>query len=303
MTSTSSGTPSTLTVTTADGRSLEVRLHGPDGAHPLVFHHGTPGAAAAFPLLEQAVDTAGLRLVTVSRPGYGASTPRSEAATVAADVDDTVTVLDHLGLDEFVTLGWSGGGPRALACAALLPERCRAAASWVGVAPREGFEDEWLAGMGEENVEEFGAALAGEEPLRALLEEWHPGFATIEGPAVAEGMGDLLPDVDRAFLTPALADWLAATFRHALREGIEGWLHDDIAFTRPWGVDLGTVTVPTALWQGRQDRMVPLAHAERLATLLPDAEEHLTEADGHLSMMGRLDEIVAGLARRAGWAG
>lgn len=275
-----------------DGRLLEVRLAGPEDGFPLVHHHGTPQAAWPFPALEEAAADLGLRTITYSRPGYGASTARARAATIAADVDDVVTVLDHLGLDRFVTVGWSGGGPRAIACAALLPGRCLAAASGVGVAPYVGFEEQFLEGMGEENVEEFGAAIEGESSLRPLLESWRPGFAHMTGATVVEGMGDLLPDVDRAWLTGERADGMAATFRHALSRGIEGWLHDDLAFLRPWGFDLAEITVPVTLWQGRQDRMVPFAHAERLAAEVAGARPHFTEADGHLSLFDRLPEIL-----------
>lgn len=283
-----------------DGRVLEVRVAGPEDGLPLVHHHGTPQAAWPFPILEDAAAAHGLRTITYSRPGYGASTPRAAAATIADDVADVVTVLDHLGLEEFLAVGWSGGGPRAIACAALLPGRCLAAASGVGVAPYVGFEDRFLDGMGEENVEEFGAALEGEGPLRALLESWRPGFADMTGANVVEGMGDLLPDVDRAWLTGERADGMAATFRHALAQGVEGWLHDDLAFLRPWGFDLGAITVPVTLWQGRQDRMVPFAHAEHLAAVVAGARPHFTDPDGHLSLFDRLPEILGELRELAG---
>ncbi|WP_370248590.1 alpha/beta fold hydrolase [Nocardioides sp.] len=288
-------------LTTPDGRTLEVRQLGADDAPALVFHHGTPGAAAPLGPVEHAASSNGLRLITVSRPGYGASTPLRAPEPVLADVHDTVTVLDHLGITEFVTLGWSGGGPRALACAAALPGRCRAAASWVGVAPRVGFDGDWLDGMGEENLEEFGAALEGPEALRALLERWHPDFAAIEGSDLVAGMGDLLPEVDQAFLTPELAGGLAATFRHALAPGIDGWWRDDLAFVDDWGVDLASMTVPVAIWQGGDDRMVPQAHATHLGERTAGAVVHLLPGEGHLSLMARLDEIVADLRRLAGW--
>lgn len=288
-------------VPTPDGRTLEVRQHGADDAPALVFHHGTPGAAAPFGPVEDAASSNGLRLITVSRPGYGASTPLAAPAPVLADVHDTATVLDHLGVQEFVTLGWSGGGPRALACAAALPGRCRAAASWVGVAPYVGFDGDWLAGMGEENLEEFGAALEGPDALRALLERWHPDFAAIQGSDLVAGMGDLLPEVDQAFLTPELAGGLAAIFRHALAQGVDGWWRDDLAFIDDWGVDLAALSVPVAIWQGGDDRMVPQAHATQLGERTAGASVHLLEGEGHLSLMGRLDEIVADLVRLAGW--
>jgi pimeloyl-ACP methyl ester carboxylesterase len=106
----------------------------------------------------------GLRTVLHARPGYAGSTPLPgrSVADVAADV---AVVVDALGADEFVTVGWSGGGPHALATAALLPDRCLGAATIAGVAPYAAAGLDWLAGMGVENIEEFGAAVAGEPAL------------------------------------------------------------------------------------------------------------------------------------------
>src|SRR5262245_50560957 len=155
-------------VQTADGRTLEVLTSGPDDGLPLLFHWGTPQGAVQFGIMERPAVARGLRVVSYSRPGYGLSSPRQGAATVADDAADAVAVLDHLGLHEFVTLGWSGGGPRALACAALYPGRCLAATSGAGVGPYGVPGLDFMAGMGPENLDEFGAALAGAE----ALEDW-----------------------------------------------------------------------------------------------------------------------------------
>jgi pimeloyl-ACP methyl ester carboxylesterase len=112
----------TLHVPAPDGRLLEVLVSGPGDGFPLVFHHGTPQAAVPDPVLEAAAAERGLRVVAWSRPGYGGSTPRADGATtatVADDAADVAVILDHLGLGEFLSVGWSGGGPRSLACAAV----------------------------------------------------------------------------------------------------------------------------------------------------------------------------------------
>src|SRR3954467_13417747 len=161
-------------VTTPEGLRLEILTMGPPDGYPLVYHSGSPSAAVRYAGFEPALAQAGLRLVTYSRPGYGESTPRRARAgpwRVADDVRDTVAILDDLGIAEFVTLGWSGGGPRALACAALLPRRCLAATSLAGVAPSDATDLDFTAGMGPENVEEFAAAAAGPEAYGAFLAE------------------------------------------------------------------------------------------------------------------------------------
>ena len=121
-------------LTTPDGRRLEVLTAGPAGGLPLLFHNGTPSGLVAFEPMTAAAADRGLRTVMYARPGYGQSAPRP-GRSVADTVGDASTVLDDLGADQFVTVGWSGGGPHALACAALLPGRCLAAASLAAWPP------------------------------------------------------------------------------------------------------------------------------------------------------------------------
>ena len=205
-------------------------------------------------------------------------------------------VLDHLGVERCVTAGWSGGGPHALAMAALLPERTRRARDRRRGAVR-GRRLDFLAGMGEQNVEEFGAALVGEEALRPFLEAERPGSSrTPRGPGLIEAMSTLLPDVDRALLTEEFGEALAANCREGLRTGVDGWVDDDLAFTRPWGFDLGAIAVPVLLWQGSEDLMVPFAHGEWLADHVAGVTAHLLDGEGHLSVgVGALDEMFADL--------
>jgi pimeloyl-ACP methyl ester carboxylesterase len=143
-------------IQTPDGRWLEVLASDGDGL-PLLFHNGTPGGLTAFGPMTDAAAARGLRTVMYARPGYGESTPQP-GRQVADCAADAAAVLDQLGADRFLTIGWSGGGPHALACAARLPGRCLAAASLAGVAPSRADGLDWLAEMGPENIEEFSAA-------------------------------------------------------------------------------------------------------------------------------------------------
>ncbi|EWT02326.1 alpha/beta hydrolase [Intrasporangium oryzae NRRL B-24470] len=287
----------------ADGRELEVLVTGPDGGVPFVFHHGTPQGAVPFGILERAATTRGLLTISYSRPGYGRSTPRVDAATtatVADDAADTAAILDHLGHTEFITLGWSGGGPRALACAAMLPDRCRAATSGVGIAPPDAEGLDLLAGMGPENVEEYGAVSGGIEALTAWLEEHGtPLFSVTAADVVAE-LGGLLPPVDQAALTGELAEYLAASCRHAGHQGIVGWRDDDLTHTRPWGFDVADVHVPTSIWQGTEDLMVPFAHAVWLSEHVAGTRPHLVQGEGHISLLMKIEQILDDLLDLAG---
>jgi pimeloyl-ACP methyl ester carboxylesterase len=280
-------------LTLPDGRDLELRITGPDGGPVIVFHHGTPGSSHALPAHARAAAERGHRFVTTSRPGYGAST-RQPGRSVADVAADTAAVLDHLGVDSCLTMGWSGGGPHALACGALLPDRVRGVLVIAGVAPYDAEGLDFLAGMGPENVEEFGAALEGEEALRAYLEPQQPELAVISPEDVAASLGGLVPPVDVASLTGELAETLATEFREGLAHGVDGWLDDDLAFSKDWGFALADLAaVPTYLWQGSEDLMVPFAHGTWLSEHLPGVVAHLEPGEGHISIgVGATDRML-----------
>jgi pimeloyl-ACP methyl ester carboxylesterase len=288
-----------MNVNLPDGRSLEYVVGAPADGLPLVFHHGTPGAAMLFPPMTEAAGRHGLRMVMYSRAGYAGSTPRPgrSVSDVAADV---AALMDGLGANEFVTLGWSGGGPHALATAALLPDRCRAAATIAGVAPYAADGLDWSAGMGQENLDEFGAAVAGAEPITAYLEKDVPDLARVTGAEIAAALGDLVSDVDKRALTGAFADYLARSFHASVSTGIAGWRDDDLALVADWGFPLDSFRVPVAVWQGAQDRMVPFDHGRWLAAHVAGARVHLEPDEGHLSLIGKFEAIVADLAGLAG---
>ena len=280
-----------------DGRVIEILTAGPADGLPLVLHEGTPVGLALYPPTVAAAAVRGLRVVLPARPGYEGSTPRPgrRVADVAGDVAD---VLNALGADTFLTAGWSGGGPHALACAAVLPGRCLAAASIAGVAPYRAQGLDWTAGMGPENVAEFGAALAGEAALTTFLDRAAPELRRVTGAQLAQALGGLASAADKAALSGEYAEHMAAALRAALRSGIAGWRDDDLAFTADWGFSLGwdrelnagtllgpdIPTAPVAIWQGDQDRMVPYAHGAWLAAHIQGARAHLLPGEGHLTL-------------------
>ena len=157
------------------------------------------------------------------------------------------------------------GGPRALGCAALLPERCLAAASLAGVAPHDGAGLDWKAGMAEENVVEYTAAEDGRAAYEAFLEEEFLPVLMADADDMADAMGGLLPEADRAAMDRAFTEWLTETFHRAGAQRVAGVLDDGQAAVRSWGFDVADIRVPVAIYQGRADAMVPFAHGEWLA--------------------------------------
>lgn len=289
--------PPTLAVPTPDGRSLDVWLAGPPDGKPFLFHSGTPGNGMPYGWHVDRLAERGLRYVSITRPGYGSST-RQEGRRVGDVAADVRTVLDHLGIDRVYVAGWSGGGPHAMATAALLPERVLGTAVIAGVAPYPAEGLDWLAGMGEENVSEFGATLEGGETLRVIVEPQAAAMKVVAPGDVAAALGDLIDEVDRGALEdPALATYLAELDHEAFRVGYWGWFDDDIAFTRPWDFDLASIPGRVHIWQGGHDRMVPFAHGQWLAAHCGGACVHLDPEQGHLSLVRDrfgdiLDELV-----------
>lgn len=270
------------TLSLANGNLLDYFL-ADGGDDLLIYHHGTPAAGPLQNSMVNAARDQGFRLVELVRPGYGNST--RQPGRRVADVAPLVAALaDHLGAERFATLGWSGGGPHALATAALLPDRCVATVSLASVAPYGEPDLDFLAGMGEDNIAEFGAALAGETDLETFLSEAVTGLREVTGDQVVQALRSLLPAVDQAFLAGAEADHMAAELRWSVANGIWGWFDDDIAFCQPWGYHVGDIRNPAQIWQGADDLMVPFAHGEWLAARVPGATVQLRPDHGHLSL-------------------
>ncbi len=283
-----------------DGRILEILAMPPRSGWTLVFHGGCPSAPVSFPQLEVAAAAREMRLVQYARPGYSGSERRAGRSVVDA-TEDVAAILDALGVERCLTLGWSGGGPHALACATLLPERVAAAGTIASPAPYGADGLDFMAGMGAGNVEEFGAAIADPQRLRTLIEAWAPDLGSVTAEQVASGFGDLACEEDRNALTGEFAEFVARAFRRALSGGIWGWYDDDLAVVQDWGFDLGSIQVPVTIWQGEHDRMVPLAHGRWLVSQIPGVRSRLVPDHGHMSLVaGSLDRILDDLLERAG---
>jgi pimeloyl-ACP methyl ester carboxylesterase len=278
-----------------DGRQLEVVSDGPEDGRCFLFHSGTPSAAAAYPPMVAELAKRDLRFVTFSRAGYAESSAMAGRAVsdVATDVQ---AILDALKIGSFFCAGQSGGGPHALACAALLPDRVIATATLAGVAPWPAEGLDWFAGMGPENLEEFGLTIKGRDALDPYLEREAASVHGVQAADVVASFGGLVGDADKAALTGDYAEHMATSLRRAVSNGIAGWRDDDLAFVKPWGFDLGSIETPVAVWQGGDDRMVPMAHGVWLSAHVSGAERHLLPEEGHLSLaLNRIGDVLDGL--------
>ena len=274
---------STRSVALADGRPLEVHELGDREGFPIVYHHGTPGSGTLYARWA----TPGVRLIAYDRAGYGGSA-RMHGRAVVDVVADITAVADALGLERFATWGLSGGGPHVLACAALCDERLVAAATLAGVGPWNAEGLDWLAGMGEGNLEEFDLVLAGEEALLPAIERERDNLLGVTPAELREAMAPHLSPTDSAALTAELAEYLHANIAHAIANSGDGWIDDNLAFVKPWGFELSSIARPVLVLQGGDDLMVPRQHGEWLAANVPGCESRIEDAHGHLTLAEHL---------------
>ena len=279
------------TVRTPGGRSLRVQEGGDSRGRPVLVHSGTPNSRHLYgPHLELALEQ-GIRLISYDRPGYGGSTPRP-GRTIADCAADVRTIADALDIDQFAIWGISGGGPHALACAALLPDRLVAVASLASPAPYDAAGLDYFAGMGELNVDDIKLMLDDPTAAKAKTISDREVMMTATAEGTREFLQTLLTPTDAAVMTGELAEHLTQSGKVGLAPGIEGWWDDGWAMLQPWGFDVSAIDVPMMLWHGRQDRFVPFQHGYWLAQQIPAVDAHLTEEDGHLTLIQRRIPVV-----------
>jgi pimeloyl-ACP methyl ester carboxylesterase len=215
-----------------EGRQLRIIEAGQLDGVPVLVHNGTPSSRLFYHAWVEDAHARGIRLISYDRPGYGGSTP-CPGRNVASAAGDVAAIAKALGLERLLVWGVSGGGPHALACAALLPGLVVAAASLASPAPYQSEGLDWLAGMGEDNIHEFGAALKGREAIQQLTEAVTPGLLDTRPADLVQALQSLLSPVDAAAITEDLAAYLLATMIEGIKAMPDGWIDDDLAFVTP----------------------------------------------------------------------
>ncbi|MEW2428525.1 alpha/beta hydrolase [Micromonospora sp. NPDC047644] len=279
------------TVIAPDGRHLAVETSGAADGLPVFLLHGTPGSRSGPRPRGIVVSRLGVQLVCYDRPGYGDS-DRHEGRLVADAAADVAAIADDLGIERFAVVGRSGGGPHALACAALLPDRVTRAAVLVGLAPAGAPDLDWYAGMAESNVADYGQA---DDDLAALT--LNLKVRADEGRRDPMTLLDFLrphlPDEDiRVVDDVAIRRLLTDMYSEALRHGPEGWIDDVLAIRRGWGFDLGTIRAEVRLWHGEQDRFSPVEHSHWLASRIARAEVQVQPGTAHFGAVEILPQTL-----------
>jgi pimeloyl-ACP methyl ester carboxylesterase len=256
-----------------DGRTLAVEDRGPIDAPAVIAHHGTPSCRLDVPAGPASPERIGARVITFDRPGYGLSSnlPGRTVGDAAANAE---AIADALQIECFATIGVSGGGPHALATAALLPDRVTRVCVSVGLGPVESADFDLAAGMPDETLEEIRATRAGPDVLRA-----HVARHSDPAHGLDAWLEQLPPSDQEVLARPSVRAVEEAIAHEWQRVSIEGWVEDSLAFfARPWGFAVPDIGQPTLLLYGEADVLVPLAHGQALARLI--SRSHLVTVPG-----------------------
>jgi pimeloyl-ACP methyl ester carboxylesterase len=280
----------------SDGRRVAIDCLGDPKGFPVFLLHGTPGSHSGPVPRASLLYQLGVRLISYDRPGYGDS-DRHKGRNVAAAAWDVLDIADRLGLDTFGVVGRSGGGPHALACAALIGEmRLRSVAVLVGLAPSNATGIDWFEGMADSNVHEYElAALDEDEAVVADLTRRADEISQ-DPESLLNALEKEMADDDRRIASDVgIRRHLVETYREAIKNGPGGWIDDVLAFRSPWGFELGKITTPVRLWHGDQDVFSPIAHSHWMADKIPSANIEVGLGAAHFSAMEMLPKVLAQL--------
>lgn len=268
----------------ADGRRVSWCEIGDPHGWPLVYFHGMPGSRLEAGLFGQAAAERGMRVIAPDRAGYGDTSP-SPARVPGDAIGDIEALIDTLELRCFDVLGFSGGGPYALACAVRHTDRVRRAGLISSLAP---FDHAGAEGMTDGFRQLWDLAAADFPAFETALE----GTVTAAGSAYELLVGSA-PAGDRAILqSDAVADRYRACLAEATRQGLTGMFEDARALVSPWSFDVADVRQPTFVWHGADDLNVPVGMGRWLARYLPDARLTEWPQAAHFEAFRRQDEVL-----------
>ena len=279
------------TTTLPDGRTLAYTDIGASGDRVAFYFHGAPGSRLELVSLDEAFAAVGVRVITADRPGYGGSSPLL-GRTTADWAGDVAALADHLGVERFAVMGLSSGGPYTVACAALLGERV------IGAIVAAGNTDMSWPGAADGYMQSELDLMAMDDEAAAVA--WCEQRYGADGSGFFGGDGDMdLGPVDNAWLADeANLASLMTTMDEAFAQGVVGYAHDITVQGRPWSFDLDAIACPTIVVHGAEDQLVPLAHSEHTASLIPGAELRVSAGVGHLSLADEFPTLAAELVDR-----
>jgi pimeloyl-ACP methyl ester carboxylesterase len=286
----------TRQVETADGRRLRAEVAG-DGRRVVLVHVGSPNAGVLYHEWVQDAAGRGLTLIRNDRPGYGDSS-RQPGRVVVDCAADVRSLSEVVGFERCVVWGFSGGGPHALACGALLDDLVAAVATIGSPAPFDAPGLDFLAGRSDEAREDYELFLSDRAEWERQGEQQREALLAMSAGELAEQWSAGKSAADGEVLHGEFGVWLHGAAQAALASSVGGWIDDDIAlFHSPWGFDPASISIPVKVWHGLDDHFVPTAHGRWLAEAIPGAHAELRDHDGHLRAVARIGEVHEWLAQ------
>jgi pimeloyl-ACP methyl ester carboxylesterase len=285
--------PRTRTVRAAGKRTIGIYEYGDPAGAPVFALHGTPANGAGFDWTELPAAERNLRIIAPDRPGIGRSTPVPLPA-VADYAAELAALADAVEIDRFTVLGYSGGGPYALAAAAALGPRVQSATIVAGAGEIGGWAT--LADLARSDRQITWLSLHAPVIARAVLRTAELGSRIVPRIALWSASSELTAS-DRVVVRNAGSPRQAlGLFTQALAHSSAGVVDDYARLARPWHVDLGNITVPVHCWHGTADTLVPLAHTEELVARLPNARLTTWPGEGHLAFVAHVDDVLDDIA-------
>jgi pimeloyl-ACP methyl ester carboxylesterase len=277
----------------ADGRGLGYAEYGPADGRPIFFFHGFGTTRIICPPDEEPTRDLNLRLIAIDRPGIGLS----EAQPGRRLLDwpkDVAELADRMGIEEFSVIGWSGGGPYALACGYALPDRVSAVGLVSSPAPLTGAPESGYLRRLDRNA----VRAAGRAPWLVRLALWHWGRPQRRDATqfFEDSVAEMCAADQAVLAAPELRDRMIANSAELYRQGGRGMYDEGLVLARPWGFQLEQVRVPVYVWHGALDETVPLAMADYLARSIPTVKVNIHADEGHHLLYRRWPEILAALA-------
>jgi pimeloyl-ACP methyl ester carboxylesterase len=269
-----------------------------DGRRVVLVQVGSPNAGVLYGDWVEDAAARGLTLIAYDRPGYGGSS-RLPGRTVADCVADVRRLSEVVGFERCVVWGFSGGGPHALACGALLDDLVAAVATIGSPAPFDAPGLDFSAGWPDEAQEDHALFLSDRAAWERQGEQQREELLAMSAGELAEDWSAGKSPVDGAVLQGEFGAWLHRAAQAAVASSVEGWTDDDIAWSHsPWGFDPASMSIPVKVWHGREDGFVPFAHGRWLADAIPGAQAELRDHDGHFTVVAqRIGEVHDWLAQ------
>jgi pimeloyl-ACP methyl ester carboxylesterase len=276
-------------------RIIEYEIAGDPLGVPVFMHHGTPGSSAGPRPRNAVLSRLGVMTISYSRPGYGHST-RAEFRSVASAATDVAMIADSLGIERFAVLGRSGGGPHALACAALLTDRVVRTAALVSLAPAEATDLDWYRNMAGSNVRAYRSAREDRPQLVESIRVRADRVRRDPSHLIDQLRGEMTDSDARVIDDPQIHLLMLSNYRDALAQGPYGWIDDVLAIRRGWGFDLRDISGPVRLWHGAHDRFAPASHTRWLADRIRGATVEVESGAAHFDALPIVPRMLEWLA-------